>query len=176
MQVIELLVTLKIPDVTALTAAGALRRRMGYAEALKDLRRMDYYLLHLAVEHPEQARALAAELAENTNLFVNPNKHAYELRFPEARAEPAAEDGVWSVELLVTDVEGSTASDIEQALQERLGYAQQVARVERGTLWIMKLAAPDLSAARRLADEIAVTRARDKGLLVNPHFQAWEIL
>ena len=176
MQTVELLVKLKIPDVTALTTVGALRRRMGYAEVLKDLQRADYYRLHLQVDEPEQARNLAAELAEDTNLFVNPNKHTYELRFPEERSAPAPENGVWPVEVLITDAEGAQAPDIEQALQERLGYSEQVAGVEQGTLWIMKLAAPDLAAARQLAEQVTVTQARDKGLLANPHFQAWEIL
>ena len=39
MQTIELLVSLKIPDVTALTAGSAIRRRLGYEEALKELKR-----------------------------------------------------------------------------------------------------------------------------------------
>ena len=43
MQEIELLVTLKIPDVTALTAANTLRRRLGFAERLVGLSRADYY-------------------------------------------------------------------------------------------------------------------------------------
>lgn len=176
MQKIELLVKLKIPDVTALTAAAALRRRMGYAQVLKELTRADYYTLHLQTDSQQSALALAEELAESTNLFVNPNKHTYELRIPEEKTESAPEDSVWPVEVLVTDAEGAAAPDIEQALQERLGYAEQVAGVEQGTLWIMKLAAPDLAAARQIAQEITVTRARDEGLLSNPHFQAWQIL
>lgn len=176
MQVIELLVKLKIPDVTVLTAGGALRRRMGYGEVLKDLQRADYYALHLQVEGPDEARILATELAENTNLFVNPNKHSYELRCPGERGESAREDGVWPVEVLVTDVEGAQAHDIRRALHERLGYAEQVSGVEQGTLWTLKLAARTVATAHQIAEEMVVTRARDQGLLVNPHFQAWEIL
>ncbi len=176
MQVIELLVRLKIPDVTALTAVSALRRRMGYGDVLKELLRADYYALHLPADSQQSALDLARRLAEKTNLFVNPNKHAYELRIPAERAEPAPEDGVWPVEVLVTDAEGAEATDIEQALQERLGYADVVARVEQGTLWTMKLAASDLAAAEQIAEQITVTQARGQGLLVNPHFQAWQIL
>ncbi len=176
MQMIELLVKLKIPDVTALTAAAALRRRMGYGEVLKELTRADYYALHLQTDSQQSALALAEELAESTNLFVNPNKHTYELRGPGEKVKPTSEDGVWPVEVLVTDAEGTEATEIQQALKERLGYAEQVAGVEQGTLWIMKVAAADLATARQIAEEMAVTKARDEGLLVNPHFQAWEIL
>ena len=42
MHQIELLVRLKIPDVTALTTINVLRRRMGYAEILDKLDRADY--------------------------------------------------------------------------------------------------------------------------------------
>ncbi len=79
MQTLELLVSLKIPDVTALTAASSIRRRLGYDEVLKELRRSDYYSLDLNTTDPQVANELAHELAEKTNLFVNPNKHSYEV-------------------------------------------------------------------------------------------------
>ena len=90
MQTVELLVKLKIPDVTALTAAGALRRRMGFEGVLTSLARADYYRLELAVDTPEEALALARDLAENTNVFVNPNKHVYEAR---TGTQAAAKEG-----------------------------------------------------------------------------------
>ncbi len=85
MQTIELLVSLKIPDVTALTAASSIRRRLGYNEVLKELRRSDYYSLDLNTTDPQVANELAHELAEKTNLFVNPNKHSYEVRSAQDR-------------------------------------------------------------------------------------------
>ncbi len=177
MQTIELLVNLKIPDVTALTAASAIRRRLGYEEALKELRRSDYYSLDLNVGKLDAARTLAQELAEKTNLFVNPNKHSYAICSPEEHnGGPASVDGLWRVEVLVTDAEGAQAPEIEQALTERLGYADQVAAVRQGILWTMLLAADSADEARSIAESITVTTARDEGLLVNPHFQAWEII
>ena len=65
MQTVSILVRLKIPDVTALTAANALRRSMGYSQ-LRELKRADYYRLELAVDSPDEAVALAKELAEKT--------------------------------------------------------------------------------------------------------------
>ena len=177
MQTIELLVSLKIPDVTALTAALAIRRRLGYADVMKQLRRADYYALDLNVPDVEAARALAKELAEKTNLFVNPNKHQYELVFPEQHhGGPVQQDGLWRVEVLVTDAEGAEAADLEQALRERLGYGAQVTAVRRGILWTMLLAAGNADEAGGIAEAITVTTSRDHGLLVNPHFQAWEMM
>ena len=177
MQTIELLVSLKIPDVTALTAVSALRRRLGYEDVMKELVRSDYYSLDLNVTGPDAARELAQELAEKTNLFVNPNKHSYETCSPEEHSNgPAQQDSLWRVEVLVTDIEGAEAPEIVQALTERLGYGRQVAAVRQGILWTMRLAADSADEARCIAESITVTKSRDEGLLVNPHFQAWEMI
>ena len=177
MQTLELLVSLKIPDVTALTAASSIRRRLGYDEVLKELRRSDYYSLDLNTTDPQAAAELAQELAEKTNLFVNPNKHSYEIRSPQQHSGgPIQQEGLWRVEVLVTPVEGAQAPEIEQALTQRLGYGEQVTAVRRGILWVLLLAADSAEEARRIAEEITVTTARDQGVLVNPHFQAWEII
>ncbi len=176
MQTVELLVTLKTPDVTALTAGGTLRRRMGYAETLKALTRTDYYRLTLNVDDEAGALELATELAEHTNLFVNPNKHAYQVRIPGQDANPRQEDGLWAAEVLITDAEGASAPGMVDALQGRLGYGDAVAAVNKGILWTLKLDCQSADQAKRLAEEIVVTHSREQGLLMNPHFQAWEIL
>jgi hypothetical protein len=167
---VELLVRLKIPDVTALTAANSLRRRMGYADVLERLQRADYYRLGLNAATVEEALALAKELAEDTNLFVNPNKHVYELRLPEAAGEPTAAPAQ-EVEVLVTDPNDGSAQGALSALQGRLGYGDRVASLTKGVLWLMDLRAPDHESAKALAREMAVTERIDRGLLVNPHFQ-----
>jgi phosphoribosylformylglycinamidine (FGAM) synthase PurS component len=172
---IELLVRLKIPDVTALTAANSLRRRMGYEGGLVELRRADYYRLGLNVSSADEARALATELAEQTNLFVNPNKHVYELREPGASTAEPSGNGMHDVEVLVTDPSDGSAEGALTALQGRLGYGEQVASLVKGLLWVLRLKADDRETAKALAEEIALTRRIDQGLLVNPHFQECSI-
>ncbi len=177
MQKLELLVSLKIPDVTALTAASSIRRRLGYNEVLKELRRSDYYSLDLNTTDPQAAAGLAQELAEKTNLFVNPNKHSYKVRSSQQHTGgPSQQEGLWRVEVLVTDAEGAEADDIQQALTQRLGYSGKVSAVRRGILWTLLLTADSAEEARRIAEQITVTTARDQGVLVNPHFQAWKII
>jgi len=167
---VELLVRLKIPDVTALTAANSLRRRMGYAEPLQRLRRADYYRLGLNASSTEEALALAKDLAENTNLFVNPNKHVYELRLPDGTAAQSP-GPTHEVEVLVTDPNDGSALGALSALQGRLGYGDKVASLTKGVLWLLDLRAADRDAAKALAEEMAVTRRINQGLLMNPHFQ-----
>jgi phosphoribosylformylglycinamidine (FGAM) synthase PurS component len=170
MQSVELLVKLKIPDVTALTAGGALRRRMGYADTLRSLTRADYYRLELASPDAEAAEALVTELADKTNLFVNPNKHVYEVLTGDAPAA-TSRDGLHSVRVLVTDPADGSAEGALAALQGRLGYGESVRGLLKGVLWTLTIAADSLEQAREIAREIAVTRAREHGLLMNPHFQ-----
>jgi len=173
---VELMVSLKIPDVTALTAANALRRRLGYADALKQLRRADYYRLDLAVDDADTALALGTELAERTNLFVNPNKHIYDLKVLETRGEQiASEDGAYAVNVLVTDPADGSGEGMLAALQGRLGYGGRVQGLLKGVLWTMVLVAQDADQARQTAEQITVTRAQDQGLLMNPHYQEYEI-
>jgi phosphoribosylformylglycinamidine (FGAM) synthase PurS component len=170
---VELVVSLKIPDVTALTAGNAIRRRLGYEDALKALDRADYYCLELDVEDREAAEALVSEVAEETNLFVNPNKHVYEVRFPEDRTG-VSEDGEWLVSVLVTSPDDSSGEGIASALNGRLGY-REVQSVVTGVLWTMRIAADSEDAAREIAEAITVTRSQSQGILMNPHFQEYEM-
>jgi len=172
---VELLVRLKIPDVTALTAANSLRRRMGYGERLASLRRADYYRLGLNVESPDEAKALAVELAERTNLFANPNKHLYEVRLPEEQGAGSATGDAYQVEVLVTDPNDGSAQGALSALQGRLGHGDKVVSLLKGVLWVLSLRADDLAQARAMAEDIAVTKRIDQGLLVNPHFQQYAV-
>lgn len=171
MKNVQLLVRLKIPDVTALTAANALRRSMGYRQ-LRELRRADYYRLELQVQTDEEAVELARELAEKTNLFVNPNKHVYEIVIGHGTDRP--EDGQIA-HVLVTDPNDGSAQGMLEALQGRLGYGDRVSGLTGGILWTMILDVQSHEEALRLAAEMAETKSLEKGLLVNPHFQEFEV-
>jgi phosphoribosylformylglycinamidine (FGAM) synthase PurS component len=174
MQVVELYVELKIPDVTALTAAGTLRRRLGYDGVLTELNRGDYYRISLDVDTQEEALELATEMAENTNIFVNPNKHRYTVFAGRHNAVTVPEAGETAVNVLVLDPAGGSGSAIADALRDRLGYGETVREVVAGTLWTIVLQADD-EEARRAAEEITVTKSRTEGLLMNPHYQDCEM-
>lgn len=171
---VELVVSLKIPDVTALTAGNAIRRRLGYDDVLSALDRADYYCIDLDVDGREAAEELAREMAEETNLFVNPNKHVYELRFPEDHEETVKGNGEWLVNVLVTSPDDTTGEGIASALHDRLGY-DQVTNVETGVLWTMRIKAESEDEAREVAESITVTRSQSQGILMNPHFQEYEM-
>lgn len=174
MTTVELVVGLKIPDVTALTAGNAIRRRLGYEDVLSSLERADYYRIEIDVDDREKAEAIAREIAEDTNLFVNPNKHTYHIQFPEDRGANANVDGEWLVNVLVTSPDDSSGDGIASALNGRLGYTQ-VSDVETGVLWTMRIRAAGEDEAREIAESITVTRSQSQGILMNPHFQEHEM-
>lgn len=175
MQTIELTVDLKIPDVTALTAANALRRRLGYEDVLVNLHRADYYRLEIAVENADEAVAMGKKLAEETNLFVNPNKHQYSVAAGIHNSGAEAAEGTYAVNMLVTDPKSGSAAGILNALHGRLGYGDIVNNVSAGILWTLVLKAESQSAAEEIATKITVTKSREEGLLLNPHFQECEM-
>lgn len=158
---------------------------MGYAEALAGFERADYWRLTLNVASPEDALALATDLAENTNVFVNPNKHSYSVTVVprELRAAAATEDnrrsaasgGPHEVRVLITSPDDAGGETACQALQGQLGYGEKVADVRKGTLWILTINAADAEEARRIAEQMTITRRMDRGLLLNPHYQECEI-
>ena len=171
---VELVVSLKIPDVTALTAGNAIRRRLGYEDTLSAFTRADYYRLDLDVSDREAAEKLVSEIAEGTNLFVNPNKHVYELRFPEDRGANANVNGEWLVNVLVISPDDTSGDGMRSALNGRLGY-QQVTGVQTAVLWTMRVKADSEEQAREIAESITVTRSQSQGILMNPHFQEFEM-
>lgn len=171
---VELLVTLKIPDVTAATARQALQRRLGYAAQLADLRRADWWRIEVEAESEADALALGRELAERTNLFVNPNKHRYTCQLtwrPEATTAGQTTVGV------VTGFHDEASAELAaRALQGRLGYGGKVLGLDHGTCWSLTLNEPDRAKAVELAKAMAVSETRNDGLLANPHSQWWRIV
>ena len=175
MQTVELTVELKIPDLTALTAGSALRRRMAYGDVLVELRRADYYRLSLNAESEAEAVKLAEKLAEDTNLFVNPNKHRYEVSAGIHNSVAADQNGTYAVSVLITDPNSGAGAGILEALRGRLGYGDEVAEVLAGNLWVLVLKAESREQAETIAEAAAVTRSREEGLLLNPHYQDYEM-
>ncbi len=171
---VELTVSLKIPDVTALTARRALQGPMGYGEVLGDLTRADWWRLTLDVATEDEALALGRELAEQTNVFVNPNKHVFRVALAAAGREPRG--GLTPVSVLTGFKDEAKAALALAALQGRLGYGQKVVGVELGTLWTFWLKEADAEKAKELAATMTVTADRHSGLLANPHSMWWRHL
>lgn len=179
MAAIELFVRHKTVDLVAATARGTIARDMGYGERLLGLDREDYWRIEVAAEG-EGAVRLAEELAHRTKLFVNPNKHTCRIRVDGSpvggSAEPAGAEGGHVVCALVHFRDDEKAELAADTLRRTLGYGDTIRSVTRGTWWRLEIAAAAPDEARRIAEEIVVTRGVDEGLLMNPHSQEYRLL
>lgn len=171
---VELTVWLKIPDVTSITARRTLQGAMGYGAALGELERADWWRLDMDVADEAAALALGRELAEQTNVFVNPNKHKFGVAAAACTRSPR--HGLLPVGILTGFRDDAKAALALGALQGRLGYGDRVRGLELGTLWTFWLRTTDAAEARRLAERMTLTADRHSGLLVNPHSMWWRAL
>ena len=76
--------------------------------------------------------------------------------------------------VLVISPDDSSGEGIRGSLNGHLGYPQ-VTGVQTGVLWSMRVKADSENEARKVAESITVTRAQDQGILMNPHFQEYEM-
>lgn len=150
---------LKVNDPTALTALETLQRALGYGRGVAGVSRSEVWGFRW-LETIDPAPVLE-RLARETNLLQNPNKHRMEIAVGPGALAPRG--NVWV--LVWTAGEGS---DLEETLRRHRLLSGSVPAVRRGTLWELDLAGGPAERAR-LAEEIAVTRERGRGLLANPH-------
>ncbi len=152
---------LKVMDPTALTARETLQRALGYGRRVRDVARSE--VLAFRWNENADAPALLLKLAENTNLLQNPNKHRYEIAIGD---EPLAPRGnVW---VLVSTPGAGSGMEATLARHHLVGGV--IPQVRRGELWELDLDAADADLTN-LAEEIAITRERKKGLFANPHVE-----
>jgi len=170
---LTLTVALKSADPVALTAAHALTHRLGYAKALAELRRMELWRLRVEAHGIADALALAGSWITRSNRFVNPNKHIYELA--AHGGDPAGSSGgrganrvAWVVARSEPDLDGEAAVRL---IHERF-HGRELQEARHAVAWMLRFApAVDPAEVPRLAQGMAIARARDRGLLANPHFQ-----
>jgi hypothetical protein len=177
---IELVVSLRVPDVVAATALRALKERLDFDKTLHGLRRHDYHRLRIDNGDESRAQKLAYALIEKTTTFVNPNKHSYSIKLDDrylvpVKSAPKLPDGVRNVRLLVLPDDDEDRTGAVNMLRRKL-EEPAVSSLSSGVLWELFIRADDDRRARNIALDIAVARERTKGLLLNPHYQRYEIL
>ena len=180
-----LLTSHKGVDLHAATAVRVMQRRLEGGDALQALHRCDLHTFTGAGDG-----RTVPELLE-IGRFFNPNKHHY----GHFELEAGAADwtaGLTAGQALAAGWPGrAVASDLpdpDNALLDRLlggpapagTVAVDIAAVPlgdagpilTGVLWRLVLA-DDGRDPGRVADRLAITRAGDQGLLINPHLHGW---
>jgi len=118
-------------------------------------------------------RARLRDAACRAGRYVNLNRDGCEWIDGPRRLGGGAAPGVSAVDIWVRDGDGRDPAALAWF---RAQAAAAVYDLQRGTLWRLYLPTADAAAARELALDIAVTRARRQGLLANPHAQTAEVL
>jgi len=194
---IQVAISPKGLDATAITATDTVRRLLGFGDRLRQLRRQRWLEVSLS-DDSELAGAgqgrgiesilpdLDAYVGQSFSLW-NPNKERCWIRLKEGKDERASAEFVSNVgrrdagwgdprldgdrwdHLVIWDVaRGSArASDLPSSFGGR-----SVVRVTSGDVYSFRWgSAADESTRRSWVEELAVVRGRGHGLLVQPHYQ-----
>ncbi len=168
-----LLVRLKIPDLTALTALDAGRALLPQGHELTRLVREEVYLFEAAPgADPSGFEPSIGHAVETSNFFVNPNKERYRLlKSGERGGTWDPPEGSWGI---LARPRGDTR---DAGLRERLMREHPLrglGAIRRARVWWLTTRAPgatdDGAAAFTALGPVADAR---HGLLVNPHSEVF---
>jgi phosphoribosylformylglycinamidine (FGAM) synthase PurS component len=151
---VELIVGLKIPDTTAITAFHTLEN-IGYKE-LKNLKREEYYKFEIEGDVEDFKNKIS-----KVDILVNANKNDFKF---EVENE---ENDYFNIKVLIKNIDNGKG--ILKTLQERLGF-ENIKKIEKGVLWTLSLKVKDIKEAMKIADKIT------HNLLRNEHYQTYKIL
>ncbi len=173
---LTLSVELRGLDPSALTAQHALAHRLGYGPALAETRRVDLWRLDVEAAGIADALAIAGSWITRSNLFVNPNKHVYELAAARGMngaggAAAGAARGAWRGWWR----RASPISRGRPRSSSSIAASRGSSSARRGAPWPGRFTSrTQVEPAKvvQLASEMAVARSRMQGLLTNPHFQS----
>lgn len=183
---VELWVKLKVMDLVNETAFDTLTEKLDFAESLLSLFHYWYWSMSAEGNSIEEILDEIERAIRIDSAFTNQNKHKYRLKVIDGGARGdlteqenfpriAKHQGVFIVDALVRQ----KSADIDASFAERINARLRgvsVSEMKYGEVWRMVIAAPNSSEALLAADRMLVSRARREGLLINPHYQQYEIL
>ncbi len=147
---IDMTVSLKVPDATAITALQTLQR-IGFSK-IKDVKRADYYKFLIE----DDAEKFKKQISK-VDILVNANKHSCSFSIPKDNL----------VNILVKNINGEE-NGILPILKNRLGF-KNIKKIEKSILWSLSIDAGE-NEAKKIADKAT------RELLVNEHYQEYTII
>jgi hypothetical protein len=151
----HVLVEPKITDNAAYSAWEALTR-LGLGDTLVGVRRA--WRWTLAFSAPECDRGALRNALTTCDVMVNPNKDSVSFGLI-----PRLVEG--EVVVAVRDFQDGVAAAMLDVLRDRFGF-ESLERLDRTQMWVLGFRESGVDAARSAA----------RGLLVNPHYQEFEVL
>jgi len=186
---VQLWVRLKVIDLVTQTAWMTLVEKLNFADRLRGL--THYWYWGMEAEGAD-AKGICAEIDRVIRLdsaFTNQNKHLYRI---EAGQGPGRGDLSLENDLRVSrDASGSgdifafdclvreRRPDRETGFTDRLNARLRgvtVSRMKYGEVWRLLVSASSREDALGDVERMLVSRSRREGLLLNPHYQTYEII
>ncbi len=185
----KLWVRLKVTDLVAQTAWMTLTEKMGFADDLCGVLRYSYWAMEAEGENAGAVCEAIDREIRMDSAFTNQNKHFYCLVVSGGgdkaasgdlmidRDFPRGECGgrIFACDLFVSEQGGGKDSGYASRLNARLAGAK-VTGMKSGEVWRILVRAEGAEEAARKVEEMAVTRSRQHGLLLNPHYQTFEFI
>ena len=200
---VQLWVRLKVIDLVTQTARMTLSEKLNFAGVLRGM--THYWYWGMDAEGPS-AGAVIEEIDRVIRLdgaFTNQNKHLYRLtagggavrgdlalekdfmtsgstsagRGSSGRGTSALGAGtsLFAFDCLIREKLRSREVGFEERLNGRLKGAS-VSGMKYGEVWRLIVSASSREAALADVERMLVSRSRREGLLLNPHYQAYEII
>ena len=149
-QTVEMIVSLKVPDNTAITTLQTLQK-IGFNK-IKDVKRSDYYKFLI-----EGDTKKFKDKISKVDILVNASKHSFAFSMQTSA----------NVKILVKNI-NEEGSGIFATLKNRLGF-KNIKNAEKAVLWSLTIDAKQKE-ARKIAEKAA------KELLVNENYQKYLII
>ena len=147
---IEMVVSLKVPDTTAITALQTLQK-LGFRK-IKDVKRHFYYKFVID-GNEEDFKAKISKV----DILVNANKHSFDFEIKK--------DDYVKIMIKNTDDDGS---GLLSTLKNRLGFGN-IKKIESGVVYGLRIDS-DAGEAKKVAERAA------KDLLANENYQEYVII
>ena len=149
-KIVEMIVSLKVPDTAAITAHQTLQK-IGFNK-IKNVKKSDYYKFLINNDNKKFKEQIC-----KVDILVNANKHSYDFSIKKDA----------NVKILVKNIDDD-GSSLLATLKNRLGF-KNIKKVEKSTLWSLKIDA-DEKESKEIADKAA------KELLANENYQEYKAL
>jgi phosphoribosylformylglycinamidine (FGAM) synthase PurS component len=172
MQHVKLYVYAKNLDLHCISAREAIRQFLG-VEDMSQLRRFQKWELDFDVATPEEAKEQVEMIVSKTYQLLNQNKEGY---YVDVLPKPSYVQSNTVVVDVVRNI-GTDDASVAESIRQKTGAKLKEAR--HSVVWEVTLDQASASAGNAqeyIQENIVVTSAQDKGVLVNPLFESFEFL
>ncbi|HMA75964.1 MAG TPA: hypothetical protein VKO43_01505 [Candidatus Krumholzibacteriaceae bacterium] len=195
----ELWVKLKVTDLVVETAWLTLTEKLDF-DYLRGLTKYSCWFMKCEGNSLEETADQLNRVITLDSTFTNQNKHKYSLiiegeenKTGEGKSSSIAKRGdlnidedftlrseassgkLYACDCFVTELESDKNMNYTDRISGRPGDIS-ISEMRAGLVWRLIIEADSRNDAEKKAEEISVTRSRRGGLLLNPHYQDFEII